>query len=69
MSEFSVLFHYMIRDEVTIKEIDSPGIVEEVSLTSQGNKYLVAYWADGIRQTAWVFKEELMPVASPRNHD
>ena len=52
-------FTYGIRDKVSIKAINTVGIVDGISIDNYGPMFRVVYWNDGERNAVWVYEWEL----------
>lgn len=56
-------FKFNLGDKVIIHEIQRPGIVALLRVTSIGRDYLVDYLNDGTRKSEWLYEWELEPRA------
>lgn len=56
-----ISFIYGIGQKILVKEIQRPGVVTCMRVTSFGKECLVAYWNDGNRKEEWMYEWELEP--------
>jgi len=59
-------FEYGIGDNVLLLDIEVGGVVDSLIHDCLGNMYRVAYWYNGTRNTAWVYKDEIKPIKSKK---
>lgn len=52
-------FAFSLQDEVTIVEINRPGVINGMSADALGCQYRVVYWNDCQRRSEWVYGWEI----------
>ena len=52
---------YKLKDQILIKELQRPGVVQAVILDSLGLQYQIRYWDNSSRECVWLFGDEIEP--------
>lgn len=54
-----VTFLYDVGDKVFIEQAQISGIIDAMIAEVSGYQYRVVYWHDGIRNSVWVYSNEI----------